>query len=126
MVEQTQTVADRLDDDVLDKLEGAENAVNPIDQIKKRINQDDTTRGFSISRIPTDAHEDFKTLAQNMFADDYGMALAFLVHYFKMNDKHNKVVQELSDEIHNRLDQLEDSIEEKDGADNGSKVSTIQ
>lgn len=129
MTEQKQTVADQLEDDILDKLESAQNASNPINQIKRRIDEDDTTRGFSISRIPTEAHEDFKTLAQSMFADDYGMTLAFLVHYFKITDGHNEQFQEVADNLEARMDAIETLLQEQNQSqaeEHGHEVDTLQ
>ena len=120
-----QTIADQLGEDIVNKLEGAENASNPINQIKRRIDENDTTRGFSIARIPTEAHEDFKTLAENMFGNDYGMTLAFLVHYFKINDQHNQQVQDIKDELTSRLDRIEKQLQES-GEENTNKVETLQ
>lgn len=98
------TIADQVGDDLLDKFDG-ENAVKPIQEIKERIDMDDTTRGFSISRIPTAAHEDFKTLSSRKFGDDYGATLAFLVDYFKHNERYR-------DEYEDIMDKLEDLEEE--------------
>jgi len=120
-----QTVADQIGEDILNKLQSAENTSNPITQIKRRIDENDTTRGFSIARIPTEAHEDFKTLAENMFGNDYGMTLAFLVHYFKINDQHNREVQDIKDELTSRLDRIEKQLQES-GAENTNKVDTLQ
>jgi len=127
MKEQKQTVADQLEDDVLQQLESAQNATNPINQIKRRIDEDDTTRGFSIARIPTEAHEDFKTLAKSMFADDYGMTLAFLVHYFKITDGHNEQFQEVADNLEARMDTIETLLKEQGETDeHGHEVDTLQ
>lgn len=118
-----ETIADKLEGDVLEQIERGENAENPIKRIKKRIDTNDTQRGFSISRIPTDAHQDFKTLAENMFADDYGMALAFLIRYFKMTDGNNRALESVSKDLHDRLDDIEEQLQ---GESDGGKVSTIQ
>jgi len=118
-----ETIADKLEGDVLEQIERGENAENPIKRIKKRIDTNDTQRGFSISRIPTDAHQDFKTLAENMFADDYGMTLAFLIRYFKMTDGNNRALETVSEDLHDRLDDIEEQLANESGSE---KVSTLQ
>lgn len=118
MVEQT--IADQLGDDLLDEINQ-----NPIDTIKDRIDENDTTRGFSISRIPTSAHEDFKVLSAKMFGDDYGMTLGFLINYFKMNENYNERVEDMFDDVMHRLDELEDKIDEEDDGSGSREVSTI-
>jgi len=120
-----QTVADRLSDDMLERLNSAENASNPIEQIKRRIDENDTTRGFSIARVPTEAHEDFSDLAENMFGDDYGMTLAFLVHYFKINDANREHVNELGDRLEARLNKIEKQLESSDDKEDESRVNTL-
>jgi len=123
MVEQT--IADKLGEDLLNEISGEENAENPINRIKDRIDDNDTTRGFSISRIPTEAHEDFKVMSEKMFGDDYGMTLAFLMHYFKMNEKYNERVEDMFDEVMHRLDDVEGKIEEDDSGTGSKEVSTV-
>lgn len=120
-----QTIADQLGEDVLNQISSEQNAANPINRIKDRIDDNDTTRGFSISRIPTEAHEDFKLLSGKMFGDDYGMTLAFLIHYFKMNEKYNERVEDMFDDVMHRLDDLEEKIEENDTETGSKEVSTV-
>lgn len=122
MVEQT--IADQLEEDVLEQIDG-DNAENPITRIKKRIDENDTSRGFSISRIPTEAHEDFKTMAETMFADDYGMTLAFLVHYFKITDGNNQAIQQVADDLNSKLERIEAKLDEED-VESGKEVDTVQ
>lgn len=122
MVEQ-RTVADKIGNDVLDRLD-AQNGENPIQQIKRRIDENDTKRGFSISRIPTEAHEDFKTLAKNMFADDYGMTIAGLVHSFKTDDRHTQQLNDAVERIEARLDRIEEKLDEEE--DDSGEVNTLQ
>jgi len=119
-----ETIADKLEEDVLEQIERGENAENPIKRIKKRIDTNDTQRGFSISRIPTDAHQDFKTLAENMFADDYGMTAAFLIRYFKMTDGNNRALERVSEDLNSRLDTIEEKLDS--GETSSKKVSTLQ
>lgn len=121
-MEEQRTVADELGDDLLNQLDSAENASNPIEQIKNRVDQDDFERGFSISRVPSEAHDDFKSLAKNMFANDYGMTLAFLIHYFKVTEQYQDRFNDAVDEITDRLDSIENQLD--DGST--SKVSTVQ
>lgn len=122
MVEQT--IADKLGEDVLNNLYSEQNAANPVKRIKDRIDDNDTTRGFSISRIPTEAHQDFKTMSANMFGDDYGMTLAFLIHYFKLTERHNERVEDMFDDVSMRLDELEEKIDE-DNTGSSNEVSTV-
>lgn len=115
-----QTIADKLGADVLGEINQ-----NPIETIKDRVDDNDTTRGFSISRIPTAAHEDFKTLSANWFGDDYGMTLAFLVNYFKMNENYNERVEDMFDDVMHRIDQLENKMDENDTGTGSNEVSTV-
>ena len=124
MTDRSTTVADKLDDDILDDIKGDENTSNPLKQIKQRIDDSGNTRSLYMNRVPADQHEDFMVLAEKRFADDYGMALAFLVDYFKMTEQHKQEVRDVGSRLESRLDDLEDALEDE-SQDDDQEVSTI-
>lgn len=126
MSEQRETIADRLEDDIIkEKFEDE----NPIEHIKRQLDENDKVRGFSISRVPTKTHEEFKEIAENMFADDYGMTLAFLVHYYKMQDEHEERINDIVDDLRQDINSLKTAIiagQNQESESDDKKVETIQ
>ena len=82
MSEQDRTVSDSVVEDQIQK-------------IKDKIQDTDNSRSLHINRVPKPAHEDFLDLAEAKFADDYGMALAGLIQYFKNSEQRKDELREV-------------------------------
>jgi len=101
------SVANKLSKEQIDQIYDTES--NPIDEIKARVaKQSKSQSGIGIGRIPIEAKEEFMDLAESKFADDYGMALAFLVDYFKTTEAENELYRRLNkkiDDLHEEVTQ---------------------
>lgn len=99
---------------------------NQIRKIKERVSDDKDSNGryIEMSRVPGETHDEFKDLAEAKFCNDYGMTLAVLLEYYKLNEYNREHIQDLEQ----RVSGLEKMLAESDNEDeDGSKeVNTLQ
>jgi len=109
-----------------------ENAIDSdqLENLKQRIGdaQDGLKEGREIfmGRVPHKTYSDFMDLSELKFCEDYGMTLAYLIEYYKLNEDHKQRYKALEDRIQSleqRLAQTQSSSE--DEKDENSKVNAL-
>jgi hypothetical protein len=104
----------------------ADIAKGDIDKVKQKLDEKPDTTSLHMSRVPTPVEQEFKDLAKYEFADDYGMALTFLLRSWKQNNRFQNQLNTALDrmmEVEEKVDVLHDTLD-ADNNDNG-KVNRL-
>jgi len=98
----------------------ADVAKGDIDKVKEKLAEKPDTQSLHMSRVPTTVVQEFKDLAKVEFADDYGMALTFLLRMWQKDARFerqfeslHKQVKDLDKQVGELYETEEDQIETK-------------
>lgn len=107
-----------------------------IQDLKHKIEEADGNaregRELHVNRVPHQAHDDFKDLSEAKYCKDYGMTIAGLLQYYKLNEQKNKELERVHERlnqqeaiIHNLKDKISDMEKEDSEEQSESKVNAL-